>query len=98
LSLDIPLLLGGLLRTLLSRNSGSAAGDKGVLFGSGLIAGEALMGILMAIPIAAGLALPLHLADGGWWGGFVESGWSSILLGAAVVALLARQARERNGS
>jgi putative OPT family oligopeptide transporter len=96
-SLDIPLLLGGLVRTLFSRNRSSAGGDKGLLFGSGLIAGEALMGILLAIPIAAGVALPWHLSDGGWWNGFVESGWLSIILGAAVVALFIHRARNRNG-
>ena len=57
LSLDIPILTGGLIRFILSRrrsgraDAGSDIG-RGVLFGSGLIAGEALLGILIAIPIS----------------------------------------------
>jgi putative OPT family oligopeptide transporter len=96
LSLDIPLVVGGLVRTLFARRSASAASDQGVLFGSGLIAGEALMGILIAIPIAAGVALPYHLAGEGPIASFVESGASSILLGAAVVAMFVRYARNRS--
>jgi putative OPT family oligopeptide transporter len=56
LSLDIPILAGGLIRHFLRRsatsgNGGNSEHGKGVLFGSGLIAGEALMGIALAIPI-----------------------------------------------
>jgi len=98
LSLDIPLVLGGLVRTLFARKSSSAANDQGVLFGSGLIAGEALMGILIAIPIAAGAGLPYHLAEQGPIAWFVESGASSILIGAAVVAFFIRYARTRTSS
>ncbi len=56
LALDVPLLLGGLIRRFVSsrRAPGAGARDAGVLFGSGLIAGEALMGILLAIPISLG--------------------------------------------
>jgi len=58
LSLDIPLLLGGLIRHYCSGRSGSGSHDPGVLFGSGLIAGEALMGIALAIPISLKVAMP----------------------------------------
>jgi len=62
LSLDIPIFVGGLLRHFLKKrkqSEGSEARDNGVLFGSGLIAGEALMGIGLAVVIASGFALPL---------------------------------------
>lgn len=52
LSLDIPILIGGILRHTLGRRSkGESSHGPGVLFGSGLIAGEALMGIGLAIPM-----------------------------------------------
>ncbi len=52
LSLDIPILIGGILRhTLGRRSAGESSHGPGVLFGSGLIAGEALMGIGLAIPM-----------------------------------------------
>ncbi|MEZ5331550.1 MAG: oligopeptide transporter, OPT family [Thermoanaerobaculia bacterium] len=65
LSLDIPIFIGGLLRRLTSRKGAEAseARDHGVLFGSGLIAGEALMGIGLAVLIASGVDLPFVLVD-----------------------------------
>jgi putative OPT family oligopeptide transporter len=96
-ALDIPLVLGGLVRALFSHGGRSAAGDPGVLFGSGLIAGEALMGILIAIPIVANVPLPFHLSDTGWWVAFVDSGAASVVLAAVVVALYVRTARSRDG-
>lgn len=51
-SLDAPILIGGILRHVIDRRRSAPAGhDPGVLFGSGLIAGEAVMGILLAIPM-----------------------------------------------
>ena len=48
LSLAVPVFLGGVLRALVGRDGRSEARDSGVLFGSGVIAGEALMGIFLA--------------------------------------------------
>ncbi len=50
--LAVPIFAGGLINWLTSRNN-PEAGKKGpgVLFAAGLITGEALVGILMAIPI-----------------------------------------------
>ncbi len=75
-SLSIPILIGGLMRSVLDRRIGrertpagaapdgsrtrqkgrdgaptSRPHDRGILFGSGLIAGEAILGILLAIPL-----------------------------------------------
>ncbi len=72
LELMVPIFLGGLLSYLVERRHGMVGADDdardrlhrpGTLFAAGLITGEALMGILMAIPIwyykdAAVLALP----------------------------------------
>lgn len=47
-SLSAPIFIGGIIRALVSRTSDDAS-DRGVLFGSGMIAGEALMGIGLAV-------------------------------------------------
>ena len=55
LALGVPIFLGGLIRHFTSPRKQEAAAeaqDHGILFGSGLIAGEALMGIGLAIPIS----------------------------------------------
>jgi len=55
LELSIPILAGGLIAFLaarrLPRGADAQAGHLGVLFAAGLITGEAMIGILMAIPI-----------------------------------------------
>jgi putative OPT family oligopeptide transporter len=53
LEVDTPIFIGGLIAWLVQRRTGladSGAGD-GTLFAAGLITGEALVGILLAIPI-----------------------------------------------
>jgi putative OPT family oligopeptide transporter len=81
----VPIFLGGLLNYLVTRTFGKGLSEeeaekrnrKGMLFAAGLITGEALMGILMAIPIVAAgkgdvLALPdalqMHGSMGEWVG------------------------------
>lgn len=77
LDLTVPIFLGGLLAHIVERVVKSRTGmtdnerihRKGVLFSAGLITGEALMGILIAIPIVVSkrddvLALPAYLQFG----------------------------------
>lgn len=79
--LSVPIFAGGLVTHLVERRfpPGDAEGDRerihqnGTLFSAGLITGEALMGIFIAIPIvvfgsADILALPDALHFGGWLG------------------------------
>ena len=81
LELSTPIFLGGLLAHFADRARGLKPGaseaervtDRGVLFGAGMITGEALMGILIAVPIVATanrdvLALPETLHFGAWLG------------------------------
>lgn len=98
LELSVPIAAGGLLAWLAERTvAGGAAhgvapspeeaerlGRRGMLFAAGMITGEALTGILIAVPIvgtgrADVLALPEALQLGGWLGDW---------LGLAIVALL----------
>ncbi len=92
LSLDIPIFIGGLLRHFLKKRSQAAEGrDNGVLFGSGLIAGEALMGIGLAVVVATGVALPL-----GWLPESVTgSVLPSFLVFGAIVWYYSRWAKRR---
>ena len=89
LELMTPIFIGGLLAHFAQRSlgAGASAADseranrKGILFASGMITGEALTGIIIAIPIVASgradvLALPQSMQFGG-------------LLGLAIVAVLA---------
>lgn len=83
LELMVPIFLGGLLAYLVEKRHGmvgthdEAARDRlhrpGTLFAAGLITGEALMGILIAIPIVASgradvIAVPEALQQGKWVG------------------------------
>ncbi|MBR0469687.1 MAG: oligopeptide transporter, OPT family [Clostridia bacterium] len=47
--LSVPIFAGGLLREFFERKKNKTAGENGVLFSSGLIAGEGLIGIALAI-------------------------------------------------
>ncbi|MEM1323312.1 MAG: oligopeptide transporter, OPT family [Bacteroidota bacterium] len=79
--LDSAIMLGGIIAWLVSRYQQSQGGDKvrsqrsnqtGLLFASGLITGEALMGIGIAVPVAAtsNLNVLQLIAEplGGWLG------------------------------
>ncbi len=81
IELMVPIFLGGLLAYIVERKMGGAKDEeehgqihrKGMLFSAGLITGEALMGIFIAIPIvvtgrADVLALPEDMQFGGWLG------------------------------
>jgi putative OPT family oligopeptide transporter len=97
LELAAPVFLGGALAWLVERRLGVHPGDdvardrvhrKGILFAAGLITGEALMGIVIAVPIVVSgradvLALPPAWQAGEWLG--------LVLLGA-IATLLYRTA------
>lgn len=100
LELMVPIFLGGLLAFLVSRTYPAATTEEaksrlhrsGVLFAAGLITGEALMGILIALPIVMSddpkvLALPFGLG--------VAAPWAGILVFAGVAWLLFRTARQQ---
>jgi putative OPT family oligopeptide transporter len=103
LELTVPIFLGGLVAYLVERKAGVSYDDadalerlhrRGVLFAAGLITGEALMGIVIAIPIVLSgradvLALPEALQPGAW------GQWLGLALLAVIAALLYRAARPR---
>ena len=93
LELMVPIFLGGLLAWLVERRHGVAGSDEagrdrihrpGTLFAAGLITGEALMGIAIAVPIVL-TARPdvLALPEGMRFG----EGWTEVL-GLLVLAIV----------
>jgi putative OPT family oligopeptide transporter len=102
LELMVPIFLGGLLAHLVERFHGIRADDEagldrvhrpGTLFSAGLITGEALMGIAIAIPIVATrnaevLALPFSFG--------AAAQWIGLLVLALVGWLLYRSGAKKN--
>ncbi len=89
ISLSVPVFIGGLISYFTKERTKNES-KKGLLFASGLITGEALMGILVAVPIFV-------TANKAWWphiGGF---GWLGIVLFTLVAVWLYVTARKRNG-
>ncbi len=79
ITLAVPMFMGGLLRYVLDRSkpeSEVSDADNGVLFSSGLIAGESLMGVILAVFIY----LKFNM---GW--NFLSSGWTDVV---SIIALL----------
>jgi putative OPT family oligopeptide transporter len=96
--LSVPIFAGGLLAHLVERHVRAQDAErdvekihqKGVLFSAGLITGEALMGIFIAIPIVAtGSADVLRLGEGWHFGG-----WLGLLMLVGVAILLYRLATQ----
>ncbi len=92
LELAVPIFAGGLLAWLVEKKLGvhgespeaERAKRNGMLFAAGLITGEALMGIFIAIPIVTSgradvIALPAALQFGGWLG-LAIVGWLAVML------------------
>jgi len=100
LELMVPIFVGGLLAYIVERRHGvlGAAEEErervhrpGVLFSAGLITGEALMGIFMAIPIVvSGSADALALPESFQFGKFV-----GLVVLALIAVLLVRAAGKR---
>ncbi len=53
--------------------------NQGILFASGLIAGEAIIGVIIAAVVIGGIDLPL-IGESAWWPGLLVFGYLMILL------------------
>ncbi|MEA3499410.1 MAG: oligopeptide transporter, OPT family [Candidatus Marinimicrobia bacterium] len=74
ITLSVPIFIGGMIAHFSQRkNSSEALKKKGLLFASGLITGEALMGIFVAIPI-------FITANKDWWPKASGFGWLGTIL------------------
>ncbi|MCR4694772.1 MAG: oligopeptide transporter, OPT family [Pseudobutyrivibrio sp.] len=76
LELSATIMIGGVIRHITDKRNGEAADEsgKGVLFASGLIAGEGLVGILLAIFAVVGLGDKMDLS------GVFNTGWVGALI------------------
>jgi len=90
LPLDVmmPIFLGGVLSWLVNRrnrdNSGESLASRGMLFAAGLIAGESLMGVLIAFPIVLSGRADVLSLPAAWQ----LPAWAGQLLGLAVMAVI----------
>jgi len=82
-----PIMVGGLLHWLMverrSKQAGAMETTDGTLFASGLIAGDALLGVLLALVLYCGLSFPLL-------GKVVLDQWATWVAFAILAVLLAR--------
>jgi len=79
--LSLPLVIGGLIAQVYAPRSEpdpDTSLRRGVLFSSGVIAGEALTGVAIAIAISAGYTVPEH--------DFEAKAWVSLLAASCLVA------------
>ena len=88
-ALGVPILLGGIAAWLTGRMAGKKkekeAVHRGVLVASGLIAGEALMGILIAVLIVSQIELP-QIDLSGTWKAVLSSALLLAVIGGVLVA------------
>jgi len=65
ITLAVPILLGGIIRSLVTKRKSdyNENKDNGILFSSGLIAGEAIMGVLLAIILYFNIDLKLNITQ-----------------------------------
>jgi uncharacterized oligopeptide transporter (OPT) family protein len=87
ISLSVPVFIGGLI-SYFTKERVKNDSKKGLLFASGLITGEALMGILVAVPI-------FITANKNWWPHIAGFKWLGIVLFAAVAVWLYVTAKKK---
>jgi len=78
----VPIFIGGMIAHL-TDNSGATESmkKKGILMASGLITGEALMGILVAVPI-------FITSDKDWWPVVDHFGWAGMVMFIGIISWL----------
>ena len=86
-SLSASIFIGGMIAHLVTK-AGDSDGRRGLLFASGLITGEALLGIGVAVPI-------FITADKNWWPTFTGAPWLGGVLFLGAVLWLYREAKSR---
>jgi len=85
--LSVPIVIGGLIEWAGRRRAGTEPSQRGILFASGVVAGEALVGVGVALLIGFGIDGPeIALASPGAW---------SLAAAIAVVAIFASACRSR---
>ncbi len=96
LKLSAAIVVGGVIAAMAKRTAAGAGESTrvGLLFSAGLITGEALMGILLAMPIALAALIPgLSTDPFALFDAPPIGGWPGLAIVALVAALLYRMAR-----
>ena len=101
----VPVFIGGMVRWLLQRNAptpedASQRRERGILFGSGLVGGEGLLGVAIAGVVfclgpQGGQTPPLPLEIGHLWAGETVNWITAAAVFAALVLCCRRQAIQR---
>lgn len=92
ITLAVPMLFGGIIRSMIDRKRNAEileSSDSGVLISSGLIAGEAIMGVILAIFLTLGFNLQLN-----WWSTEVSE-WISTIGLIGIVLFLWHEGRKK---
>lgn len=85
--LSVPIFIGGVIRALMEKRKRDI--HHGTLFSSGLVAGDAIIGIIIAILTTAGVAD--KIAIGGDFGSMHN--WITVVLMTAVFVMIYRSGR-----
>ena len=89
ITLTVPIFIGGMINHLGKRAGGSEQSDKkGLLMSSGFITGEALMGILVAVPIFLS-------GNKNWWPQVNGFSWIGIILFIGIIVWLYKAASKK---
>ena len=84
-ALTLPIMVGGVTKWMVG---GGMADEKGILYASGLVAGDAIVGIGWALSLGIPGLYEWHqaLVEGGWMGDFAR--WGSLLVFGALAGTL----------
>ena len=89
ITLTVPIFIGGMINHLGKKTGGSEQSDKkGLLMSSGFITGEALMGILVAVPIFLS-------GNKNWWPQVNGFSWIGIILFIGIIVWLYKAASKK---
>ncbi len=89
ITLTVPIFIGGMINHLGKKAGGSEQSDKkGLLMSSGFITGEALMGILVAVPIFLS-------GNKNWWPQVDGFSWIGIILFIGIIVWLYKAASKK---
>lgn len=94
--LSTPIMLGGIIRGVLEKSNEDEKiikekVDSGILFSSGLIAGEGLIGILLAVLAIIPAGVDLTVADRIGFGNNILGQWGSLAFFAGLAYLLIKK-------
>lgn len=106
ISLSLPIMIGALVSVLVARGAGSEPRRKeqqeqGVLFASGLVAGDAMVGIVVALLISLIPAYKIiydQWVEAGWLGAAAREFSLAVFFVLAIILFLTARRKEKSGT